>query len=166
MNERIAYRIDKYGRVMGFRKKVNDDELYIKPVTADDFNEVNSVAIFMGPLMDMYREISTHELKTLLDRETGIVVLDVRDTAEYRESHICGAINIPVSRVELDAPGIMDTDDFIVLYCEDSSCAASAVAADKLSTIGYRNAMRYAQGIAAWKGEGLCVEGISIAKAA
>lgn len=128
-------------------------------VNADDFNRLNSVAIFAGPLLNMYRSITKEELKTLLDFGADIVVLDVLDKESYEKEHILGSINIPVSSIERDAPAVFKPDDLIIVYGRDARCTMSAVAADKLTTIGLKNVLRYNGGIEEWREEGLPVEG-------
>lgn len=128
-------------------------------VNADDFNRLNSVAIFAGPLLEMYTAVTKEELKTLLDRAEDIVVLDTRDGESYEKAHIRGSVNIPVAFIERDARTALKGDDLVVVYGRDSRCTASAVAADKLTTIGFKNVMRYTGGIEEWTKAGWPVEG-------
>ena len=41
-----------------------------------------------------YRQISMEEAVTMMEEETGYIILDVRTAQEYSEKHIPGAINI------------------------------------------------------------------------
>jgi len=132
-------------------------------VSADDFNTVNSVAIFAGPLLDMYPTVTTKELKTLLEREEGIVVLDAREEKDFERAHIRGAVNIPVALIERDARTVLKKSDHIIVYSRNTECALSAVAADKLVTIGFEYVMRYTGGIEEWTMAGEPVEPLSVA---
>lgn len=132
-------------------------------VSADDFNAVNSVAIFAGPLLDMYPTVTTKELKTLLGREEGIVVLDAREEKDFERAHIRGAVNIPVALIERDARTVFKKSDHIIVYSRNTECALSAVAADKLATIGFEYVMRYTGGIEEWTMAGEPVEPLSVA---
>lgn len=123
-------------------------------VNADDFNTINSVAIFAGPLLEMYHALTKEELKVLLDRGEDIIVLDVRDTEDFERGHIRGALNIPVSSIEMEARKAIGPDDLVIVYGTDSRCTLSAVAADKLTTIGLKNVMRYAGGFEEWRKTG------------
>ena len=42
-----------------------------------------------------YRQISMDEAVTMMEEESGYIILDVRIPEEYRERHITNAINIP-----------------------------------------------------------------------
>lgn len=129
-----------------------------RPVSADDFNTVNSVAIFAGPLFEMYPTVTTKELKTLLERDAGIVVLDAREEKDFEKAHIRGAVNIPVALIERDARSVLKKSDHVVVYSRNAECALSAVAADKLATIGFEYVMRYAGGIEEWTMAGEALE--------
>ena len=41
-----------------------------------------------------YRQITMEEAVTMMEEETGYIILDVRTAQEYSEKHIPGAINI------------------------------------------------------------------------
>ena len=41
-----------------------------------------------------YRQITMEEAITMMEEETGYIILDVRTAQEYSEKHIPGAINI------------------------------------------------------------------------
>ena len=41
-----------------------------------------------------YRQITMEEAITMMEEETGYIILDVRTAQEYSEKHILGAINI------------------------------------------------------------------------
>ncbi|MBI5885690.1 MAG: rhodanese-like domain-containing protein [Deltaproteobacteria bacterium] len=117
-------------------------------------------AIFTGPLAYMHNLVSTAQLKILLERKADLVLVNVLDRPEFAQEHIPGSINIPVAEIERIAPQLIKSSDLIVVYCRTSRCRASAVAADKLSTIGYDNVMRYSAGIRGWKAADLPVEGL------
>jgi rhodanese-related sulfurtransferase len=135
-----------------------------RAVNADDFNTINSVAIFIGPLLEMYPSVTREELKTLLERGEDIAVLDARDTEESEKAHIRGSVNIPVDLIERDARSVLKLSDHVITYSRDSECALSAVAADKLTTIGFEYVMRYTGGIEDWTKAGEPVEGKSAVK--
>lgn len=130
-------------------------------VNADDFNTINSVAIFAGPLLEMYPSVTKEELKTLLERGEDIAVLDARDTEEFEKAHIRGSVNIPTALIERDARSVLKLSDHIIVYSRGKECALSAVAADKLTTIGFEYVMRYTGGIEEWTKAGEPVEGKS-----
>lgn len=68
------------------------------------------------------------------------VIVDIRDTSEYRKMHILNSINIEFDYLEshydqLDKLNILNKSKMIILYCERGS--NSLIAAKLLSGIGY-----------------------------
>ena len=59
--------------------------------------------------------ISVDEAKALLDRHQQITFVDVRDTAQYDDLHIRGAVNIPL-KVLLTRLAEISRTEFLVLY--------------------------------------------------
>ena len=47
-----------------------------------------------------YKRISMDEAKTLMEKEEGYILLDVRTKGEYESGYIPGAINIPLSDID------------------------------------------------------------------
>ena len=67
------------------------------------------------------------------------IIIDVRESFEYRMGHVSGAINIPVSKLMNDAKKLNGTPNNveIVLYCNSGS--RSGVATNILKKMGYTN---------------------------
>ncbi len=134
-----------------------------RAVRSRDFNTMSEVAIFAGPVMDMYPAVTASELKILVERGENFVLVDVRDGDSFEKEHIPGSINIPVARLELDSPKIMGMDELVIVYSVGPLCGANAVGADKLVTIGYKHVMRFRGGIEEWKNSGYRVDGRGMA---
>lgn len=128
-------------------------------ITYRDFNETNTVALFMGPIWTMHEEITTDELSRLIGSEEPVVLLDVRNRDYYSMRHICGAANMPLPDMERDIAERAGWDDLVVVYGSGPENGESAVAADKLVTLGYKRVLRYAGGAAEWSRANLCMEG-------
>ncbi len=60
--------------------------------------------------------ISAEELKERLDNGETIVIGDTRSIFAYNDSHIAGAISVPVSEAVTQLEGI-PLDQAIILYC-------------------------------------------------
>ena len=103
------------------------------------------------------QEVPVEEVKTRLDRKEKFLLLDVREDSEWTAGHIQQAVH--VSRgllekgIEQAAP---DPNTPIVIYCH--SGARSALAADTLQKMGYKNVKSMAGGIAAWQAKTYPVE--------
>ena len=84
-----------------------------------------------------YRQISMEEAVTMMEEETGYIILDVRTAQEYSEKHIPGAINIANESIGTeDIPELLDKDQLILVYCRSGN--RSKQASEKLVKLGYR----------------------------
>lgn len=73
------------------------------------------------------------------------VLLDVRSNQEYREGHINGAINIPLSDIKKEIQKkITNKKTYIVVYC--TSGIRSKKAQKILNSMGYNNVFNLACG--------------------
>ena len=99
------------------------------------------------------REISVAEAK---DRIADLRVLDVREPAEFASGSLPGAINVPrgVLEFQIDTLDIFkgDRDAAFLVYCQ--SGGRSALAAETLQKLGYRQPLNLAGGFSAWKSAG------------
>ncbi|WP_278620850.1 rhodanese-like domain-containing protein [Ectopseudomonas oleovorans] len=83
------------------------------------------------------------------------LLIDVREADEYSAAHIPGAINIPRGLLEFklsNDPQLTERTLKLVLYCKNSG--RSALAADALREMGYRNVLSLSGGIEAWQTAG------------
>ncbi|WP_417704363.1 rhodanese-like domain-containing protein [Pseudomonas sp.] len=83
------------------------------------------------------------------------LLIDVREADEYNAAHIPGAINIPRGLLEFklgNDPQLAERTLKLVLYCKNSG--RSALAADALREMGYRNVLSLSGGIEAWQAAG------------
>ena len=70
-----------------------------------------------------YGTLTSAELKAMIDRnEPGVVIIDSRSRSQYEETHIKGAINIPLTDMEQDPalPGA-PKDARLVFYCSGNT---------------------------------------------
>ena len=81
-------------------------------------------------------DITLEELRT--KQLAGAEIIDVRNSREYKESHIEGSINIPEYEINENFKNIVrNKDKPIVVYC--SSGFRSTRAYRKLKDMGYSN---------------------------
>ena len=121
-------------------------------VRAEYFNLFNTVALFLSPELYDHEELALRELEAM--RGSGCVLLDVRDEASFKEGHIQGALNLPVGGMEMGAPRLIVPGTPVVVYGLGPDCAESAVAADKLKTLGFGKVLRFTGGLEEWSGAG------------
>ena len=98
-----------------------------------------------------YRQINMDEAITMMEEESGYIILDVRTRSEFAEKHIPGAINIPNETIGTDEiPELPDKDQLILVYCRSGN--RSKQASEKLAALGYTNIVEFG-GINDWPGE-------------
>lgn len=98
-----------------------------------------------------YRQIGMDEAVTMMEQESGYIILDVRTPEEFAEKHIPNAINVPNEMIGTDEiSALPDKDQLIMVYCR--SGRRSKEAAEKLVKLGYTNIVEFG-GIIDWKGE-------------
>ncbi|MFX1521053.1 MAG: rhodanese-like domain-containing protein [Promethearchaeota archaeon] len=100
----------------------------------------------------MVQIINTEELKEKIDKGEEFILLDVRDTPDYEEEHIVGAVHLLISEMnEQKVNSMFDKNDLIITYSEDINCPAKRIAAEKLSDYGFKNVIAYNESWKAWK---------------
>ena len=71
---------------------------------------------------NIYRRISMDEAVTMMEKESGYIILDVRTPAEFAEKHIPNAINIPNENIGTDEiSALPDKDQLIMVYHPNAS---------------------------------------------
>jgi len=82
------------------------------------------------------------------------VIVDVREKDEWDEGHIPDAIHMSRGTIELDIEEkVPDLNAMIVCHCGGGG--RSALAAESLQKMGYKNVRSMAGGFKAWKAAGL-----------
>ena len=98
-------------------------------------------------------EISPREAAEKL-KSGEAVIIDVRERDEWDEEHIPDAIHMSRGTIELDVEEkVPDTNTMIVCHCGGGG--RSALAAESLQKMGYKNVRSMAGGFKAWKAMGL-----------
>jgi rhodanese-related sulfurtransferase len=99
------------------------------------------------------RECTVDDLKQKLDRKESIVVVDVREESEYARDHIPGSVHLGKGVIERDIEAkVPDTNTPLYLYCGGGF--RSALSADNLQKMGYKNVVSVDGGYRGWKGKG------------
>jgi phage shock protein E len=95
--------------------------------------------------------------------ETGCgaaILIDVRGDEEWQAGHASGARHLDRGEIELEIEEqIPDLDQRIICYCGGGS--RSALVAESLQKMGYRNVRSMAGGFRAWQAAGLPSAGAS-----
>lgn len=96
----------------------------------------------------MLTPISAQEARSML--ESGALMCDVREPAEFASGHIAGARNIPLSNMKMESP---DAERPIIFCC--LSGARTTMNAGRLANVAGRPAYVLRGGLQAWRGAGL-----------
>jgi rhodanese-related sulfurtransferase len=94
-----------------------------------------------------------------LARGTGrLILLDVRDPADYALCHAAGAVSLPHRRIGPETTAGFDRDAMLVTYCWGPGCNSATKAAARLARLGFR-VKEMLGGLEYWRHEGCPVEG-------
>lgn len=103
------------------------------------------------------QEISIQEYQQLASGSQSVLLVDVREESEWAAGHAAGAIHLSKGIIERDIEStVPDKQTTIVLYCGGGY--RSALAAENLMRMGYRNVFSLEGGWRAWSAAGLPVE--------
>src|SRR5579872_6699862 len=97
------------------------------------------------------KDLSPREVKAALDAHQ-ILLIDVREPAEFAAERIHGALNFPLSTFDPAALPMAD-DKTIVFQCGSGKRSATAV--EHCRKAGHKIDAHLAGGILAWKTQGL-----------
>jgi rhodanese-related sulfurtransferase len=87
-------------------------------------------------------------------KEGNMVIVDVREKDEWDEGHIPDAIHMSRGMLELDIEEKIP-DPNVTIICHCGGGGRSALAAESLQKMGYKNVRSMAGGFKAWKAAGL-----------
>ena len=84
-----------------------------------------------------YFVIPMAKAKENIDKDSTIMIVDVRTPEEYRSGHIPKAVNIPLNKVDKIKSTVKNMDTVLYVYCLSGS--RSSHACRYFSKIGYTN---------------------------
>ncbi|MBK9314698.1 MAG: sulfurtransferase [Acidobacteria bacterium] len=103
------------------------------------------------------REITIEEVKQKQEAGESFLFLDIREDHEWMQGRAAGATHLGRGILERDIHNLAENQEAeIVLYCGGGY--RSALSADNLQKMGYRNVFSMAGGIRSWREAGYPVE--------
>ncbi len=100
----------------------------------------------------MVTNISSNELKKMIDEKEEFILLDVRSVEEHESEHIKGSLNISYDELEKRHEEIgAGKDELIVVYCRSGN--RSSIGAETLERLGYKNVLNLSAGLMNWSEE-------------
>lgn len=112
---------------------------------------------FVADIAGEVSEIFPWDLEEVIEQEPDLLLLDIRERAEFEAAHIAGALNVPRGILEPAAdygyietePELMEARDRpVVVICR--SGRRSALAADTLQQMGFENVRTLKLGVKGW----------------
>ena len=100
-----------------------------------------------GELMFFFNKTNINDALDECRNTPGAILLDVRETDEFRSGHIPGAVNAPLSAIEQVK---LAKDEPLYVYCLRGTRSRQAVG--HLKRMGYQN-VKSIGGIASYKGQ-------------
>lgn len=102
------------------------------------------------------REVTVAETRERMQSE-NVRLIDVREDHEWTAAHAAGALHLSKGTIERDIElAVPDKSTELILYCGGGY--RSALSADVLQQMGYRNVYSMAGGWKAWQDSGAPVE--------
>ena len=102
-------------------------------------------------------ELSVQQVKEKIDQGEDFVLLDVRESGEFRDGHLEKAVSLPRGFLEIRVEDtIRDRSKPVVAYCAGGT--RSLIAARTLREMGYENVVSMSGGFQAWKNAGMPFE--------
>ncbi len=99
----------------------------------------------------MNNSISREQLKQKMDAGEPLTLVEALPERYFEAEHLPGAINLPHTEVRTRAAEVLPNKDaFIVVYCSNTACQNSNMAAQTLVQMGYTNAHEYVEGKQHW----------------
>ena len=119
----------------------------------------NHSEAFLKLVQDTKKRVKEEDFratKKRLDAGEKIVLIDTREESEWSRGHIPGAVHLSKGIIERDIEKtVPDKDATVVLYCGGGY--RSALAADNLQKMGYRNVISMDGGWRGWTEAGFPV---------
>ncbi len=95
------------------------------------------------------REVSVASVREKLKRRQFLHFMDIREDHEWSQGHAEGAVHLGKGIIERDIEALVpDAEDEIILYCGGGY--RSALSADAVQRMGYRNVFSMAGGYKEW----------------
>jgi rhodanese-related sulfurtransferase len=100
--------------------------------------------------------VTAAQLRDRLRTAGEIAIVDAREEGSFHERHLLMASCLPLSRLEVMAPGLLPRRGALIIVCDDGEGLAERAAA-RLIQGGYTDVAVLAGGVAAWEAAGFPV---------
>src|SRR5215472_17797136 len=104
----------------------------------------------------MARSVTSAELRERYQSGGEIAIVDAREEGSFHDRHLLMASCLPLSRLELLAPGLLPRRSAPIVFCDDGEGLAERAAA-RLIEGGYTDVSVLQGGVKAWEAAGFPV---------
>ena len=94
------------------------------------------------------REVTPREALEMQQRNPAVVYLDVREPNEWNLGRLPNAIHLPRGNLESNIEALVGREEPVVIYCARGN--RSALAADTLQQMGYKDVCSMSEGFGGW----------------
>lgn len=110
--------------------------------------------VYLPPAKDLphFESVEIDFLKELIAQDMAVLV-DARAASAFRDSHIPGAVSLPIkdfNRIFPEVRARLPLDMPIITYCSDRNCSDSLHLAERLYREGYRDIFIFKGGMEKW----------------
>lgn len=85
----------------------------------------------------MFKNISLEQAFNLINQDSSVIIIDIRDKEDFQKRHIKNAINLSIFEIEKIKKIAPSFESTIIVYCY--SGIRSIAASEKLLELGYTN---------------------------
>ena len=103
------------------------------------------------------QEVTARDVLAMRERGEDFSIVDVREDREWNLGHLPGAVHVARGTLEGRIEGVVPRERKVVVYCAGGN--RSALAADTMREMGYRDVLSLAGGIRSWVDAGGEIEG-------
>ena len=102
-------------------------------------------------------EVSARDVLQMREHGEDFAIIDVREDREWNLGHLPGAVHVARGTLEGRIEGVVPRERKVLVYCAGGN--RSALAADTMRQMGYRDVQSLAGGIRSWVDAGGEIEG-------
>ena len=104
-------------------------------------------------------DITPEKLKSEMEKESPMVIVDLQEARLYQHNHIPGAINIPMDGFQAEYPALLKDKDLpTVVTGEFDELGKGSKAGEILEAAGYTKVGHIVGGLMAWRNAGYPTE--------
>lgn len=102
--------------------------------------------------------VDVAEVRSLMERNADVLVVDAREPEAYAQGHLPGAVNYPYGNWLHEGAPQPPRDRDLIVYCNSQDCPIGRLWAEQAVQHGYTRVRHMKAGLRGWREAGLPVE--------